>query len=133
LSTGQSARSFDHPSTEEVIPMSTTDSGSSRNQGVKTLGIRLEGDRHAKLSMVAQLRERSINDEVQEAIDSHIAKITADPEWASKADQVLRDIERDAANRRNAFASLFGETPASPEPATAKPRSNRSEGDSSKR
>lgn len=90
--------------------MSVTDSGSGTNRpaGVKTLAIRLEPDLHAELTLIAQLREQTITDEIREAIETHIVRIKSDPTWANKADDVLVEIERQAAKQRDAFARLFG-------------------------
>ena len=66
---------------------------------VKTLAIRLELDQHAELTLIAQLRGNTITDEIREAIETHIARIKADPIYASKADQVLADIR--AASHRS--------------------------------
>ena len=97
--------------------MSVTDSGSSRPAGVKTLAIRLEPDLHAELTLIAQLREQTITDEIREAIETHIVRIKSDPAWANKADDVLVEIERQAAKQRDAFARLFGTADQPDEPA----------------
>lgn len=98
--------------------MSLPDSSSS-GRSVKTLAIRLEPDLHAQLSLIAQLRGSTITEEIREAIDRHIAVIKDSPDIAGQADSVLADIERDAAARREAIATLFGDghPPATP-PAT---------------
>lgn len=90
--------------------MSSTDmSGAPAGRGVKTLAIRLEPELHAQLSLIAQLRSSTITDEIRQAIEAHIASVKASPELASKADGVLDDIERQAADRRAAIATLFGD------------------------
>jgi hypothetical protein len=117
--------------------MSTPDNGTTRAGSVKTLAIRLEADLHAELTLIAQLREQTVTDEIREALLTHIASVKQNPAWASKADAVLADIERQAAARRDAFARLFGSEPTSQpaevvdttaaEPASAAPtRSSRS-------
>lgn len=110
---------------------SGSDSGTtSKNAGVKTLAIRLEPDLHAELTLIAQLREQTVTDEIREAIETHIVRIKSNPEWAVKADDVLADIERQATARRDAFARLFGTTEqtdtASNPPAAAPPKESRS-------
>jgi predicted DNA-binding protein len=100
--------------------MSTMDSSTGRG-GVKTLAIRLEPDRHAQLSLIAQLRSSTITDEIRTAIESHIATVKAAPELVGKADAVLDEIEREAAARREAIATLFGSTPST-EPASTPTR-----------
>src|SRR5690242_3159249 len=90
--------------------MSLPDNGSSGKAGVKTLAIRLEPDTHAQLSLIAQLRGSTITDEIRQAIEAHIAAVKASPDLAGRADSVLEDIEREAAARRDAIATLFGTT-----------------------
>jgi predicted DNA-binding protein len=92
--------------------MSSMDSGSIGKAGVKTLAIRLEPDQHAQLSLLAQLRGNTITDEIRQAIEAHIASVKGNPDLASKADGALEDIEREAAQRREAIATLFGTTEA---------------------
>ena len=103
--------------------MSLLDSGSTKG-GVKTLAIRLEPELHAQLSLIAQLRGNTITDEIRNALETHISAIKESPELAGRADSVLEDIEREAAARRDAIASLFGEA-AAPSPA---PNPSRSRG-----
>lgn len=95
--------------------------------GVKTLAIRLEPDVHAQLSLIAQLRESTITDEIRQALDAHIASSKTMPELAARADSVLEDIEREAVARRAAIATLFGDD-TQPESAEATPSSSRSRG-----
>jgi predicted DNA-binding protein len=91
---------------------------------VKTLAIRLEPDLHAQLSLVAQLRGSTITDEIRTAIEAHIAAVKTAPELAGKADAVLEEIEREAAARREAIATLFG----GPVEAESTERPNRARG-----
>lgn len=93
--------------------MSTMDNDPNRT-GVKTLAIRLDPELHARLALVAQLRGKTITDEIRTAIETHIESVKTAPELVSKADSVLEEIERDASARRAAIATLFGTT----EPAT---------------
>lgn len=86
--------------------MSTPDEST---KGVKTLGIRLKPDVHAQLSFIAQLRDGTITDEIQIAIAEHIARAKNDPELASKAAQARAEIEREAAARQEAIATLFAD------------------------
>ncbi len=102
--------------------------GNGRAGSVKTLAIRLEPDVHAQLSLVAQLRDSTITDEIREAITAHIATVKAAPELAARADSVIEDIEREATARRAAIATLFGEV----QPGTA-PTASGSRGRSSRK
>jgi hypothetical protein len=94
--------------------MSVPDSSSTK-AGVKTLAIRLEPDIHAQLSLIAQLRGSTITDEIRAAIEAHIAAVKASPDLAGRADTVLEDIEREAAARREAIATLFGQSASADE------------------
>ncbi|MCV7286732.1 hypothetical protein H7J87_15495 [Mycolicibacterium wolinskyi] len=76
-------------------------------KGVKTLGIRLKPDVHAQLSFIAQLREGTITDEIQIAIAEHIARAKDDPDLKSRAAAARAEIEREAAARQQAIATLF--------------------------
>jgi len=84
--------------------MSTPDESA---KGVKTLGIRLQPDVHAQLSFIAQLREGTITDEIQIAVTEHIVRAKEDPELRGRADAARAEIEREAAARQKAIASLF--------------------------
>jgi hypothetical protein len=95
--------------TEEVAVMSNEDTPNGGGK-VKTLAIRLEMDVHAQLSLIAQLKNSTITDEIRSAIEAHIAATKAAPELAGKADAVLEEIEREAASRREAIATLFGDS-----------------------
>lgn len=105
--------------------MSTPDESA---KGVKTLGIRLKPDVHAQLSFIAQLREGTITDEIQIAIAEHIAQAKDDPELASKAAEARAEIEREAAARQQAIATLFAD---GGEPAGARSRRTPKGGDTS--
>jgi predicted DNA-binding protein len=94
--------------------MSIPDNGSAK-AGVKTLAIRLEPELHAQLSLIAQLRSSTITDEIRAAIETHIDAVKAAPELAGRADHVLEEIEREAAARRDAIATLFGTAAAEPD------------------
>jgi hypothetical protein len=100
--------------------MSTPD---ETTKGVKTLGIRLKPDVHAQLSFIAQLRDGTITDEIQLAIASHIQAAKDDPELKGRADAARIEIEREAAARQQAIATLFD--PYAAAAGTGTPRSGR--------
>jgi predicted DNA-binding protein len=87
---------------------------------MKTLAIRLEDDLHAQLSVIAQLAGTTVTDEIRQAIEAQIAHRKAMPEISAKASGVLEEIEREAAQRRSAIATLF-ESPSEGE-STTKPK-----------
>lgn len=94
---------------------------------MKTLAIRLDDDLHAQLSVIATLGELTITDAIRQAIEQWIETKKSQPELTSRAQSVLDEIERDAAQRRSAIATLFGGS--SEEPPVADP----SEGETPKR
>ncbi|MBV9823351.1 MAG: hypothetical protein JO144_14020 [Actinobacteria bacterium] len=86
--------------------MSEPDSTNGKN-GVKTLGIRFQPALHTQLSVIAQLRGHSIQDEVIAAVEAHVEQAKADPELLGRIQAAIADIDRDAASRRDALAALF--------------------------
>jgi predicted DNA-binding protein len=77
--------------------------------GVKTLAIRLQPELHSKLVIIASLANSTITEEIRKAIEAHIVSVKSSTDLASKASGVLEEIEREAAERRAAIASLFGD------------------------
>jgi len=75
---------------------------------MKTLAIRLDEDVHARLSVLAQLRDSTITDEIRTALEEHLEGSQNDPELANRAQAVLDEIERHADGRRAAIATMFG-------------------------
>lgn len=110
--------------------MSTPDNGSPGRSSVKTLAIRLEPDLHAQLGLIAQLRGSTITDEIRAAITAHIRALQADPDLAAQVQQVLEDIERQAAHRREAIATLFGSDQPAP-PTSSRARGRKAAGEDS--
>ena len=96
---------------------------------MKTLAIRLEDELHAQLTVIAQLEELTITAAIRQAIGQFIATKRSQPDLTARAEEILADIDRDAAQRREAIAVLFGseaeppapELPASEPPAPAEP------------
>ena len=76
---------------------------------MKTLAIRLEDDLHAQLGVLAQLSELTVTDAIRQAIEQWVESNRSAPELTERAQSVLDEIERDAAQRRQAIATLFGE------------------------
>ena len=90
---------------------------------MKTLAIRLEDDVHAQLSVLAQLRNSTITEEIRLAIETHLEASKSDPELTNRAEAVLNDIEREADGRKAAIATLFSKK--TEQPSTGKPVSKR--------
>ncbi len=85
--------------------------------GVKTLGVKLQPDVHAQLSFIAGLRpgRGTITDEIQIAVAAHIRAAKDDPELQGRAAAARAEIEREAAARQQAIASLFDAQPNTPD------------------
>ena len=75
---------------------------------MKTMAIRLDEELHAQLSVLAQLRESTITDEIRSAIEAHLLSCRSSPELGGRAKAVLDEIERDSQARQAAIATLFG-------------------------
>jgi hypothetical protein len=97
--------------------MSEPDTSSTSRNGVKTLGIRFKPDLHTQITVIAQLRGRSFQDEVIAASEAHVAQAKSDPALVTRLQAAIADIDRDAASRRDALAALF--STAEPEAAAA--------------
>lgn len=106
--------------------MSPSDVSSNTQPGerkVKTLAIRLPLELHAQLGVIAQLRGSTVTDEIRAALTAHVASQASSPDLAGSATEMLEEIERDAASRREALSALFGQTEGTP----PKARRSRSE------
>ena len=79
---------------------------------MKTLAIKLEDGAHAQLTAIAQLEEQPVTLLIKQAIEEFIESKRNQPELTARAASVLEEIERDAAARREALATLFGSEPA---------------------
>lgn len=100
--------------------MSLPDSNGTGRNGVKTIGIRFKSDLHAQLSLVAQLRDSSLQDEVTKAVEAHINASKTDPDLLQKVERAQAEIEQEAKDRQATIATLF-EATESPETPAAKP------------
>jgi hypothetical protein len=74
----------------------------------KTLAIRLDGEQHAQLTMIAQLEELTVTDAIRQAIDGWIESKRNNPQLKERAEAVLNAIEAEANTRRGAIAALLG-------------------------
>ena len=81
---------------------------------MKTLAIRLDDEQHAQLSVLAQLEGSTVTDFIRSAISAQVEQRRSQPDIAAKAEQVLADIDADAASRRSAIAGLFAPSEGTP-------------------
>ena len=96
--------------------MSSPDNDSNR----KTMAIRVSPELHAELSLIAQLRSRTLADEHLAAVQDHIERARQEADLAKRADLAIQEIEREAAIRREAINRLRGgpKTTSVSEPTT---------------
>lgn len=78
---------------------------------VKTLAIRLDGDLHNRLTILAKLSGISITDAIRSAIEKEVEAMATNPETAAKAADFQAAIAREAEEQRAAIEALFGATP----------------------
>lgn len=78
----------------------------------KTLAIRMDDDTHAQLTVLAQLQDIPVSDALKQAVDDYIQSRRGQSQFAEQAESALANIEREAATRRDAITSLFGENKA---------------------
>ena len=94
---------------------------------MKTLAIRLDDDLHAQLSVLAQLSETSLTDEIRQALEAHLKAKRANPELTERAKAVSEEIEHDAQVRQAAITTLFGNAEQqtdAPKASSKRPRSS---------
>lgn len=84
-------------------PGSSFDSG---NQ-IRPLSVRMTEDKRAQLDIIAQLNDRSVTEEVREALEFWIERSKSDPKVLERAAAVKADIEREANTKRGAIAAIF--------------------------
>jgi hypothetical protein len=78
---------------------------------VKTFAVRLPGDEHAQLVLVASLEGLSLNDTVRQAIRDLIERKRAGGDLAARAAEALEEIDRATQARREALQALLGDRP----------------------
>jgi hypothetical protein len=121
--------------------MSEPDTSSTSRNGVKTLGIRFQPEVHAQVSLIAQLRGHSFQDEVITAVEAHIAASRNDQALLARVEEAQAEIARRAQESQATLTSLFsikGPAAAEDQPASAsgtsrpdRPRSRRAGGEDS--
>jgi hypothetical protein len=99
------------------------------SSGVKTLAIRLPGQLHAQLVLVASLEGLSLNDTIRQAIEQLIERKRADGDLAAQAARALEEMEQEAQARKQALQALLGPAgqQAAEEPASGRARPRRGE------
>lgn len=85
---------------------------------MRTIAIRVEEEFHQQLTLLAQLSERPLTDEVKSALEGHIARRSEEVDLTAQAQAALEEIDREHATRRGAIESLLGKKASG---AAAKP------------
>ncbi len=95
--------------------------GSSYDPGaqIRPLSVRMTDDVRAQLDIIAQLNNRSVTEEVREAIEAWIERSKTDPKVLQRAATVKAEIEREAATKRGAIAAIFDQTDSKPAASTS--------------
>lgn len=73
----------------------------------RPLAVRLSDDVRAQLDLIAQLRDRSVTEEIRVALEFWIDRAKSDPQLQAVADEARRQIEADAERRRTAIMAIF--------------------------
>lgn len=94
--------------------------GYSAGSSIRPLSVRMTEDTRAQLDIIAQLNDRSVTEEVREALEHWIEKSKSDPKVLQRAEVVRAEIEREAATKRGAIESIF-DTRTTKAPATQRP------------
>ena len=77
---------------------------------IRPLSVRMTEGTRAQLDIIAQLNDRSVTEEVREALEFWIERSKSDPKVLQRADAVKAEIEREAATRRGAIAAIFDQS-----------------------
>lgn len=84
---------------------------------MKTLAVRLEDEQHARLSLLARLTGSTVADIIRDSVEERLAALANDPDLAAKAKALVEEIDREAAEQRDALASLLATGKPSPRAA----------------
>ena len=84
---------------------------------MKTVAIKVDDALHAQLTAVAQLEGVTATELIRDAVVAHLEAKQADGSLAARAQAVLDEIDREAASKREAIATMFG----SAKPESGKP------------
>lgn len=75
---------------------------------MKTVAIKVDDALHAQLTAVAQLEGVTATELIRDAVIAHLEAKQADGSLAARAQAVLDEIDREAASKREAIATMFG-------------------------
>jgi hypothetical protein len=75
---------------------------------IRPLSVRMTESSRAQLDIIAQLNNRSVTEEVREALEFWIERSKSDPKILQRAEVVQAEINREAATKQGAIAAIFG-------------------------
>lgn len=97
---------------------------------MKTIACRFDDGLYAVLSVVAQLEQTSVADEIRLAVEAYLAIKMSTGDLASRAEEALNEIDREAASKKAAIATLMGVvTDQESKPKSTTKRRSRSDSD----
>ncbi|WP_198675823.1 hypothetical protein [Kribbella monticola] len=86
----------------------------------KTIGVQLPNGLHSQATMVAKLDGISLRDACVRGLRTYVEQKQAEPDFKARVAAALADIEREAAEQREAIQSLFGSETQAAAPAAKK-------------
>lgn len=98
----------------------------SEGDVMKTIAIRLDDDLHAQITLVAQLNESTITEEIRSAITDRITEAVKNGDLGQRAEAALAEIDDAAEKRKAAIGQLLQSTPT---PAKRTARRTSTKGD----
>jgi regulator of protease activity HflC (stomatin/prohibitin superfamily) len=75
---------------------------------MKTIAARFDDPLFELLSLVADLEDTSIVDQIRQAVEAHIARKVQEGDLASRAEAAAAEIDREAEAKKAAIAGLIG-------------------------
>lgn len=80
----------------------------TKPNGRRNVAVKVEQGTHDQLGVLAKLDGKQIPDVIRQAITEYLDRKRT--ELAERADEVVAEIEREAAAKKSAMQSLFGTT-----------------------
>jgi hypothetical protein len=75
---------------------------------MKTIAARFDEGLFNVLAVVAQLEGTTVVDQIRLAVEAHLALKMSTGDLASRAEEALQEIDREAASKKAAIATLIG-------------------------
>lgn len=79
---------------------------------MRTVALKVDDELHTQLMAVASLEGVTATEIIRDALVAHLKAKQEDGSLAARAEEVLEEIEREAAGKRDAIAAMFGTTGA---------------------